>query len=250
MKRFEGRVALVTGAGAGIGRATAVRLAAEGARIFACDIDASGLADLATEAKSTGAILDTHILDVSDPEACSEAVGLAVEAGGKIDVLCNIAGIWMIGHLTDFSPEQWNRLVGVNLSGVFFMSQAAVPHLLETEGNIVNMSSSAGLVGQAYNSMYCATKAGVVMLTKSMAIEYGKRGLRVNVICPGAVKTNLTRGFKMPEGADPALFAKLMPLVPMAEAFEIAEAVAFLASDEARYITGTTLSIDGGQTAG
>ena len=250
MKRFEGKVALVTGAGSGIGRATAVRLAAEGARIFACDIDASGLADLATEAKSTGAILDTHIFDVSDPEACNEAVDLAVEAAGKIDVLCNIAGIWMIGHLTDFSPEQWNRLLGVNLSGVFFMSQAAVPHLLETEGNIVNMSSSAGLVGQAYNSMYCATKAGVVMLTKSMAVEYGKRGLRVNAICPGAVKTNLTRNFKMPEDADPSLFAKLMPLVPIAEASEIAEAVAYLASDEARFITGTTLSIDGGQTAG
>ncbi len=178
MKRFEGKVALVTGAGSGIGRATAVRLAAEGARIFACDIDASGLADLATEAKSTGAILDTHILDVSDPEACSEAVGLAVEAAGKIDVLCNIAGIWMIGHLTDFSPEQWNRLVGVNLSGVFFMSQAAVPHLLETEGNIVNMSSSAGLVGQAYNSMYCATKAGVRYKHPAQGFRYGGQSRR------------------------------------------------------------------------
>ncbi len=250
MKRFGGKTALVTGASSGIGRATTLRLAQEGARVFACDIDSAGLADCEDAARSVGGGVDTHVLDVSDADACRAAVLAAKETCGQLDVLCNIAGISMIDHMTEFSDEQWHRMLGVNLSSVFFLSQAAIPHLLETRGNIVNMASSAGLVGQAYNSMYCATKAGVVMLTKSMAIEYGKRGVRVNAVCPGGVNTALTRDFKMPENVDPQLFAKLMPLVAMAEPSEIAGAVAYLASDDARYITGATLAIDGGQTAG
>ena len=250
MKRFDGKTALVTGAGSGIGRATTLRLAQEGARVFACDIDSAGLADCEEAARSIGGGVDTHVLDVSDADACRAAVNAASETCGQLDVLCNIAGISMIDHMTEFSDEQWQRMLGVNLSSVFFLSQAAIPHLLETRGNIVNMASSAGIVGQAYNSMYCATKAGVVMLTKSMAVEYGKRGVRVNAVCPGGVNTAITRDFKMPENVDPQLFSKLMPLVPMAEASEIAGAVAYLASDDARYITGATLAIDGGQTAG
>jgi meso-butanediol dehydrogenase/(S,S)-butanediol dehydrogenase/diacetyl reductase len=250
MKRFEGRTALVTGAGSGIGRATALRLAEEGARIFACDIDSGGLAECEAEAKSSGARVDTHLLDVANGEACREAVRVAKNLCGRLDVLCNIAGISMFDHMTEFSDEQWHRMVGVNLSSVFFLSQAAIPHLLESRGNIVNMASSAGIVGQAYNSMYCATKAGVVMLTKSMALEYGKRGVRVNAVCPGGVNTPLTRGLVLPDGLDDQLFSKLMPLVPMAEASEIASAVAYLASDDARYVTGSAFAIDGGQTAG
>jgi meso-butanediol dehydrogenase/(S,S)-butanediol dehydrogenase/diacetyl reductase len=250
MKRFEGKTALVTGAGSGIGRATALRLADEGARIFVCDIDSGGLSECEAEAKSSGARVDTHLLDVADAEACREAVDIAKSLCGRLDVLCNIAGISMIDHMTEFSDAQWHRMVGVNLSSVFFLSQAAIPHLLESQGNIVNMASSAGIVGQAYNSMYCATKAGVVMLTKSMAIEFGKRGVRVNAVCPGGVNTALTRELVLPQEIDEQLFAKLLPLVRMAEASEIASAVAYLASDEARYITGTALAIDGGQTAG
>jgi len=250
MKRFEGRTALVTGAGSGIGRATALRLAEEGARVFACDIDAGALAECEAEAGSAAAGFVTHALDVADADACREAVRLAKERCGRLDILCNIAGISMFDHMTGFSDQQWHRMVAVNLSSVFFLSQAAIPHLLESRGNIVNMASSAGIVGQAYNSMYCATKAGVVMLTKSMAIEYGKRGVRVNAVCPGGVNTPLTRGLVMPRDFDAALFSKLLPLVPMAEASEIASAVAYLASDDARYVTGAALAIDGGQTAG
>ncbi len=250
MKRFEDKTALVTGAGSGIGRATALRLAEEGARIFACDIDASGLAECEALAKSAGARIDTHLLDVADADACREAVRAAKNVCGRLDVLCNIAGISMLDHMTEFSDEQWHRMLAVNLSSVFFLSQAAIPHLLESRGNIVNMASSAGLVGQAYNSIYCATKAGVVMLTKSMAVEYGKRGVRVNAACPGGVNTALTRGLVLPDAVDEQLFSKLLPLVPMAEPSEIAGAVAYLASDDARYVTGAAFAIDGGQTAG
>jgi meso-butanediol dehydrogenase/(S,S)-butanediol dehydrogenase/diacetyl reductase len=250
MTRFEGKAALVTGAGSGIGRATALKLAEEGAHIFACDINASGLAECQAEVKSAGGRLDTHVLDVSDADACREAVTLAADCCGRLDVLCNIAGISMIDHMTNFTDAQWNKMLGVNLSSVFFLSQAAIPHLLESKGNIVNMASTAGLVGQAYNSMYCATKAAVVMLTRSMAIEYGKAGVRVNAVCPGGVNTALIAAFKVPENADEHLLQKLMPLVALADASEIAGAVAYLASDEARYVNGTAFAIDGGQTAG
>jgi meso-butanediol dehydrogenase/(S,S)-butanediol dehydrogenase/diacetyl reductase len=247
-RRFEGKLALVTGAGSGIGRGSALRLGSEGARIFACDIDAAALADFETEAKAEGVQTDTHVLDVSDPEACRAAVEEAVEVGGKLDVLCNIAGISKLDLLENFSDELWNRMIGVNLSSVFFLSQAAMPHLLASSGNIVNMASTAGLEGQAYNAIYCAAKAGVVMLTKSMAMEFSGRGVRVNAVCPGGVVTPLLRATRMPEGANPDLFARLMPLVPLGQVPEIATMVAYLASDEARYVTGVAFPIDGGQT--
>ena len=133
---------------------------------------------------------------------------------------------------------------------VFFLCQAAIPHLLATRGVIVNMASAAAVKGQAYTSPYCATKAAVVALTKSMAVEYAKRGLRVVALAPGGVKTALTANVKFPEGFDPALIQKLMPLMALAEPDEIAAAVAYLASAEARYVNGAVLSIDGAQTAG
>ena len=248
--RFEGKATLVTGAGSGIGRASALRLGREGAHVFACDIDPSGLADFEAEAKGSRIRVDTFVLDVADPEACRTAVAQAVSTCGRLDVLCNIAGISRLDHLANFSDELWNRMIGINLSSVFYLSQAAMPHLIETKGNIVNMASSAGLEGQAYNAVYCAAKAGVVMLSKSMAVEFARHGVRVNAVCPGGVKTSLLRATRMPENADPALFARLMPLLPLAEADEVATAVAYLASEEARYVTGVAFAIDGGQTAG
>jgi meso-butanediol dehydrogenase/(S,S)-butanediol dehydrogenase/diacetyl reductase len=164
-------------------------------------------------------------------------------------VLCNIAGIFISRRLTDIQEEEWNRMVGINLNSVFFLSQAAMPHLIETKGNIVNMASTAGLVGQVYNAMYCATKGAVVMLSKSMAVEYARAGVRVNAICPGGVNTPLAANLTLPEDPDMDLFMRLMPLLDIAEPEEIASAIAYLASDEARYVTGTAFAIDGGQTA-
>jgi meso-butanediol dehydrogenase/(S,S)-butanediol dehydrogenase/diacetyl reductase len=133
---------------------------------------------------------------------------------------------------------------------VFFLSRAAMPHLIQSKGNIVNMSSSAGLVGQAYTSAYCATKAAVLMFSKSLAIEFAKKGVRVNAICPGMVNTPLTEKFSMPDDVDMQLMEKMFPLIEGAEPEEIAGAVAYLASAEARFITGAALPIDGAQTAG
>ncbi len=249
MQRFENKVALVTGAASGIGRATALRLANEGAAVFLADINQDGLN------KTVSALPDncrsaTFELNVTDSAACNAAVAACIDEFGKLDTLCNIAGIALCDNMTSITDEQWHRAVSINLDGVFFMCRAAIPQLLETKGSIVNMSSSAGLVGQAYNSAYCATKAGVLMFSKSLAIEYGKQGVRVNCVCPGFVKTPLTDAFNMPEDVDMDLMGKLMPLTEGAEPEEIAGSVAYLASDEARFVTGIALPIDGAQTAG
>ena len=249
MQRFEGKVALVTGAASGIGRATAVRLGQEGAKLLLADINEEGLSETAA---AVGSDADIHNmrLDVTDSTACQQVVDSCVEVFGQLDILCNIAGIAMCEHMAEVSDEQWHRMIGINLNGVFFMCRAAIPHLLESKGNIVMMSSSAGLVGQAYNSAYCATKAGVLMFGKALALEYAKQGVRVNSVCPGAVNTPLTDAFSFPEGGDMKLLERLFPLMQASEPEEIAAAVAYLASDEARFVTGIALPIDGAQTAG
>lgn len=250
MSRFTKSSGLLTGAASGIGRATAIRLASEGAHVFCCDVDEAGLAQTVATITSAGGTAVAHRLDVSDAAACRAAVAACVARFGKLDVLCNVAGVMSWGHATEISEAEWNRVVAINLSGPFFLSQAAIPHLLETKGVIVNMASAAGVVGQAYTLPYSVTKAGVISLTKCLALEYGKRGLRVVAIAPGGVKTPLTAQTKFPDGADMSLVGKMMPLLPLATPEEIAAAVAYLVSDEARFVTGAVLSIDGGQTAG
>jgi meso-butanediol dehydrogenase/(S,S)-butanediol dehydrogenase/diacetyl reductase len=247
MRRFEGKVVMVTGAGSGIGRATAARFASEGARVSASDVNADGLAGTMDMLEGSGH--HSQILDVAQAQACRDAVAATVTACGRLDVLCNIAGFAGAYHLHEVTDELWHSMIAVNLSGVFFMCQAAMPHLLETKGNIVNMASSAAIVGQVYNTAYCASKGGVNLLTKALAVEFASRGVRVNAVCPGGVNTPLTKNFRVPENPDLALFSRLSSLVqPMAEAGEIAGAVAYLASAEARFITGDSLTIDGGQT--
>jgi meso-butanediol dehydrogenase/(S,S)-butanediol dehydrogenase/diacetyl reductase len=250
MKRFEGKVALVTGGASGIGRASAQRLAAEGAKVMLGDINKPGLEETAKAIQEAGGKAAIYVFDVSDADACRSCVSATIEEFGQLDVLCNIAGTVTLKHFEEITDEYWNRIVGINLSGVFFMSKAAIPHLIKTKGNIINMGSTASLVGQVYNAHYCATKAGVLMLSKSMAIEFAGRGVRVNAICPGGVNTPLIENFEMPEGADMNLVTKLFSLVEQAEPEEIATAVAYLASSEARYVTGIAFPIDGGQTAG
>jgi len=250
MLRFAGKVAFVTGAASGIGRATSLRLASEGACVFATDVNDAALAETVAAIDAGGGEAAAQRLDVADPRACRNAIAAAALRFGQLDVLCNVAGIMGFAHATEISEPEWQRMLAVNLSGVFFLCQAAIPHLLETRGVIVNMASAAGVKGQAYTLPYSVTKAGVISLTKCLAVEYAKRGLRVVALAPGGVKTALTANVKFPEGFDPALIQKLMPLMDLATPDEIAAAVAYLASPEARYINGAVLSIDGAQTAG
>ncbi len=249
MQRFNNKVAFITGAASGIGRATAVRLAEEGASVMLADINEQGLAQTRQLIEDNAGVAATIRLDVSNRAECQQAIAVVVEQFGHLDVLCNIAGIFKSARMTEIEEEDWNRMVAINLNSVFFLSQAAMPHLISSKGNIVNMASTAALVGQIYNAMYCATKGAVVMLSKSMAVEYAKAGVRVNALCPGGVNTPLTANISLPEDADMELFMRMMPLLDIAEADEIAAAIAYLASDEARYVTGTAFAIDGGQTA-
>lgn len=245
--RFEGKVALITGAGSGIGRAVTLRLASEGASVFAVDIDPAGLEGTAKQL-SSGIV--THQADVSERIACREAVDECVRALGRLDVLGNIAGISRAEHFTDVTESQYRHMMGVNLDGPFFLSQAAIPHLLATRGNIVNVASNAGLMGQAYTAVYCITKGGVVQLTRSLAMEFVKTDIRVNAIAPAGVDTPLVHNFQIPPDADFSLMAPYAGFRDQARAEEVAALFSFVASDEARSIHGAVLSIDNGVTAG
>ncbi|MDG1731425.1 MAG: SDR family NAD(P)-dependent oxidoreductase [Thalassotalea sp.] len=250
MQRFNNRVAFVTGAASGIGRETAIRLASEGASLMICDIDEQGLQKTFADCLKHKVKVAAQYCDVADYDSCAAAINACIEQYSKLDVLCNIAGIAQLKHFTDISVDEWQRMLGINLSSVFYLCQLAMPHLIKTQGNIVNMSSSAGLVGQAYTSAYCTTKAAVVNLSKSLAVEYSGQSVRVNALCPGSVKTPLSANVNFPENIDRMLLSKMFPMLDAAQPSEIAAAVAYLASDEARFITGAALPIDGGQTAG
>lgn len=249
-RRFEGKVALVTGAASGIGRASALRLAAEGASVWCADVNAEGVAE--TEAMITGrdGSARSSSADVTDPEACKALVASVVEAFGGLDVLCNIAGIGGSAHTLEESPERFLAMFNVNAAGPFFLSQAALPHLLERKGNIMNLASTAGIIGQAYCAAYCASKHAIVGLTKAMAVEYGRKGIRINAVCPGGVKTNILTGFMPPEGASMSLISRSFLNAEMQEPESVAAMVAYVASDEAYYVNGAVLSIDGGTTTG
>jgi meso-butanediol dehydrogenase/(S,S)-butanediol dehydrogenase/diacetyl reductase len=247
--RLNGKVALVTGAASGIGRATAQRFAAEGARVFCCDLQLAACEDTAKSIRENGGEAAALECNVTQSAECDATVATVVEQAGQLDVLANIAGILINRHAIDYTDDEWRRIIDVNLNGTFFICRAAIPHLLESKGNLVNMASAAGLMGTPYGAAYSASKAGVVMLTKTFAIEYGRQGLRANCVCPGGVDTPLTRSFEVPGGVDPDLMARLNFLRTLATPDEVAEIFVYLASDAARFVNGAAFSIDGGQTA-
>ncbi len=250
MARFDGKVALLTGAASGIGRECAQLFAAEGASVYGADIDEPGLAETAQTIREAGGTIATGRFDLSGRDACRGAVEAAVAAYGRLDVLGNIAGVSQFHLFEEMPEEDWNRILAINLSAAAFASQAAIPHLLETRGVIVNVASVAGLIGQAYTVAYCAAKGGLVQLTRALAAEYVETGLRINAVAPGAVNTPLNSKLKFPEGMNWKLARRYIGHRGMAEPGEVAEAIAYLASEDARFIHGTILSIDGGVSAG
>jgi NAD(P)-dependent dehydrogenase (short-subunit alcohol dehydrogenase family) len=243
--RFAGRVALVTGAGSGIGMATAMRLADDGALVACADLRPGHTAD-----RIGSAALDVEV-DVTDEVAVRSAVESVVSWAGRLDLVVNAAGVASFGHTTGVELPEWQRLLNVNLTGPFLVIRDALPHLLESRGAVVNVASIAGVRGWRYGAAYSASKGGLVALTRSLAVEYAKAGVRFACVCPHSVDTPMRHAIQPVPDADPDLLGHGRALVdpPVADPEEIAAAIAFLCSREARFATGAVLRMDGGAGA-
>jgi len=246
MRRFEDKVVLVTGAASGIGRATALRVAEEGASVVCADLQAEAAQATAKLAEERGGRAIARTCDVSRPDEVTATVTEAVEQYGQIDSLCNIAGFLRMDNFHELDLEDWNRVLSINLTGTMLMCQAALPYLLTTGGNIVNASSTSALAGLPWGTAYAASKGGVLAFTRALAIEYGRQGIRANAVCPGSIKTPMTSGLGMPEDVDMTLIQRAMALDMPRGPETVASVIAMLASEDGAHINGEYIRIDGG----
>jgi NAD(P)-dependent dehydrogenase (short-subunit alcohol dehydrogenase family) len=253
-QRLAGKVGIITGAARGIGRATALLFTENGASLGLVDRESEELEQLVEELTDKGARVVSVVGDVRDKALHDELVQRTTSGFGHISILVNNAGVTLTKPFIDTTMEDVDFLVGVNLKGVILASQAVIPSMREIGGgSIVHDASNAGIVGRPWQPVYGATKAGIVSLTKSMALAHGRENIRVNCICPGSIDTPMLRGALASSGNFDENWRKtelVIPLGRIGEASDIAYATLFLASDEAKYITGVALPVDGGRTSG
>ncbi len=251
MSRLEGRVALISGAASGIGAACALRFAQEGARIAGFDI-VKPSEETWGPIRAAAPETDFREVDVRDEAGITEAVGAVVERFGRIDVLVNAAGVSGAGAVDALDTADWDRVIDINLKGTFLLSKHVLKRMLEQgSGNVINLASIEGLEAIQAQAAYNASKGGVVLLTRNMAIDYGALGIRVNCLCPGYIETPMTEVLQL-EALKPLRdqFIKLHMLGRPGRPEEVAAAALFLASDDASFVTGASLVVDGGYTAG
>lgn len=246
MTQLSGKVALVTGASSGLGAAVAQVFAERGASVFGIARDGERMAAV-FEAVPNGVYSS---VDITSAAACRDAVADCVRQFGRLDVLVNAAGYHQMRHTTSVADEDWDYDLAVNLNGPFYLCRAALPHLLEAAGNIVNVSSIAGVEGEVYSAGYCAAKHGLVGLTRALAIEFTKEQLRVNVVCPGGMMTPQVTDFAAPDNADYNLIMRIAAPRGIMDPVDVAKVIAFLASEDANTIHGAVYNIDNGKTAG
>jgi NAD(P)-dependent dehydrogenase (short-subunit alcohol dehydrogenase family) len=246
MGRFEGKVAIVTGAASGVGRATTQRLTSEGATVFGIDVNEPGLVETFDGLDRGG----HAVADISNRDAAHDVVARCVAEHGRVDVLCNIAGVLRSARLANITEADLSLILGVNLAGTLWMTQAAMPHLEASSGAVVNIGSNAGLMGVAYQTAYAASKGAVIQVTRSLAMEFVKSGVRINCVAPGGIKTPMSKTAQLPEDADWELIQPYVGFRAMSRPEELAAVIAFVASDDASAMHGAIVSADSGLTTG
>lgn len=251
--KLKSRVVVITGSGAGIGRAAAREFAKEGARVVVADINLDGAQETVKQVEVLGGEARAVRADVSDPDSVRELVDATLEAFSEVHTLFNNAAIQVNKTVEDTTVEEWNREMGINVGGIFLCSKFFMPHLRKTRGSIISMSSVNGFFTEPMCAGYCATKAAIIGLTKAMAIDHGKDGIRVNCICPGYIDAGLAEGYFQAQ-PDPvaarAAAGKLHALWRIGKPEEVGRLAVFLASDDASFVTGAAFTVDGGFSAG
>jgi NAD(P)-dependent dehydrogenase (short-subunit alcohol dehydrogenase family) len=251
MSPSSARVAVVTGAGSGLGSAAALRLASDGMTVVCLDVSGDTASATARTITESGGRAIAVKCDISDEESVTSAIARAVSAYERIDAVINVAGIGLSSHFLDTSLEQWERILDTNLTGTFLVAKATIPELVRSKGCMVNVASVAALRGWRYMAAYSASKGGIVALSRTLAVEFGREGVRVNCVCPGSIATPLAAALTPVADADPVLMTRGPALLdpPVAQPDEIAATISYLVSPEARFVTGSVMTIDGGAMA-
>ena len=245
MNRFTKKVALITGAASGIGRASACRLAAEGASVFCVDLQEEGLRETASLIHAANGVAETYQCDVTSEQQVTDCIRACIDRFGQLDHVSNMAGILRFDRFDELRLADFEQVMKVNVTGVYLVCREAIPHLLKTGGNIVNAASTSALAGVPWAGVYCASKGAVLAMTRSIAVEYAEQGLRANCVCPGDIKTPMSSPH-FPAGVDLKLMQRCMSITGRKGPEVVASVIAMLASDDGDHITGEDIRMDGG----
>ena len=244
------KAAFVTGAARGLGRETAIALARDGFALYLADVLADRLEQTAAELRAGGATVATRVFDVANRQQCFEAVADCVSHYGHLDVLVNCAGIVRFHHVADVTEAEWNQIIAINMNGPMWLTQASLPHVIAAHGNIVNVASCNGVRGTPYTIAYSATKAALINMTKTLAMEFMDDPIRINCVCPGPMATEIGTGVTRKDTMVPEKIARYAGMRGASGPEEVAETIAFLASDKASAVHGAIWMVDTGVSAG